>query len=345
MPPTNRPEPAAPLAIPQPDEVVAPALYESRFWIVSSRECPQGPNSFGGCPLDYYSVDCLPGEAGCRPGGRVVQRTSGEMLAANLVPGVPVCIVVHGSWVNWSDVENYGCRVRHWLRSAEPEMPLQLIYYTWPSERITLLPQVDVNVLGRRSAINAFYLSSLLYQVPVESPVSLLGHSHGTRTIAALLHLLGGGEVEGYALSAGSDRGHRLRAVLAASAIDHDWFNPRQRYDRALCRVEGLLSLHNNKDVALRLYPLRRPFSSRALSQSGLTKSDQRRLGALAEKICELDVSDSIGHSHAWPTYYSRPEIAAAISPYIFYSDIFSSDAADPLPMAVPVEVIAPRFP
>jgi hypothetical protein len=84
------------------------------------------------------------------------------------------------------------------------------------------------------------------------------------------MHLLGGGRVEGRTLCRKPKyHGHRLRAVLAAAAVDHHWLNPGKRYDRALCPLEALVNLRNRLDPALWIYPLRRPFGHLALSHSG----------------------------------------------------------------------------
>lgn len=262
--------------------------------------------------------------------------SSEAAITAELDPNIPTCIVVHGSFVDWNTLLEYGCRIHGWLRLADPNRPLQMIFYTWPSEAITYLPPIDINVLGKRSALNGIYLTRVLALVPPQSRVSLVGHSHGSRTVAAALHLLGGGAVKGFSLAPGTDVGHRIRTVLMASAIDHDWFDPGERYGLGLCRTEALLSLNNRRDFALKFYPLRRPFSARALSHCGFTDRDLRRMGGLAGRICEMEVSHIVGHGHTWQYFYNRPEIAAAISPYIYYSDESMETTAPVLQEAVP---------
>ncbi len=108
---------------------------------------------------------------------------------------------------------------------------------------------------------------------------------------------------------------------MAAAAIDHDWFNPGQRYDCGLNCTECLLNLRNSRDAALKLYPLRRPFSSRALGSSGFTRSDERKLGRRTCKLKELDVSGEIGHAHYWPEYFSRAVLAAKVRNFVHYTD------------------------
>jgi hypothetical protein len=109
--------------------------------------------------------------------------------------------------------------------------------------------------------------------------------------------------------------------VLAAAAFDHEWLNPGERYERAVCRAEGILNLQNRHDWALALYPLNRPGAGRALGRSGLTDRDERELGAWSGKVIDVDVTDTVGRKHIWPAYLNQPTIAQAIVPYVFFTD------------------------
>jgi hypothetical protein len=166
--------------------------------------------------------------------------------------------------------------------------------------------------------------------IPPESPVCFVAHSHGTRTVSAMLHLLQGGVVEGFTLRAGADAGHRLRAVFAASAIDHDWLNPGKKYGCALPRLEGLVSLRNRHDWVLGLYPLRMIGSSRALGRAGWTRRDHARLGTHTGKLQELDVSPLIGNLHVWPSYYEIRSLAVALAPFIHFTESHTHEAPQP---------------
>jgi hypothetical protein len=69
----------------------------------------------------------------------------------------------------------------------------------------------------------------------------------------------------------------------------------------------------------LTFYPLRKPFSHRALGERGLSNRDLRRLGPLSSKVAVMDVTQVVQTGHMWEHYYCRPEIAAAIEPYIYF--------------------------
>lgn len=317
---TDSPNPAsnAPSAAPLVGSVV-------KYWIVSSRGCPQKQHKCGvNCRFVCHAIteDCqsIPVEY--------------EQMLASQIPGAPTCVLVHGSFTRmqdcWPDAE---CTY-NWLRNACPQTSINFIYYTWPSEGpfailphnylTTLVPNLDFGILGHRAELNGFYVADLIGALPPTTTVSLIGHSLGARAVVSTLHLLGGGTVRGKARWNPTDGGHRIRVVLAAAAIEHDWLNPGDRFGCALNRAECLLNLRNECDLALSIYPLRRPFSSRALARTGFTPKDQRQLGERLVQVSEVDVTPLIGKAHGWPSYCRQQSIANVIAPYVFF------EAAEP---------------
>lgn len=299
----------------QPDRRVDPTdnAPPLDFWIVSSRRCPQSgepdctPDQF-----DYFHVG--PDKRAAFVDLRQFRRS--------IRPDVPVCVVVHGSYTPWSSLLRESVDVYRWIRSGAPGQPLQVVFYSWPSEPPTmLLPHVDIAVLGTRATFNGFYLAQLVQQLPENAQVSFYGHSHGARVLGAALHLLDGGEVGGYRLRA-ADRGNRrLRPVFAAAAIDHHWLNPNERFGRALNQVERGMVLFNRDDLALNIYPLRRLFSHRPLGLVGFDRLDFRLQNGRAAKLVHLDVTELIDTGHFWKNYSRRPVIARAMAPLLFFND------------------------
>lgn len=292
-----------------PDASISPG-----YWIVASHASPQDFDS--SAPRFCPNVTLYEQSAGFR-------RTSMEDLTQSIQPGIPICIFCHGSFVSWDDVLHESCETWKWLHRACPNQQVQMIYFSWPSDRPVFSPvvQLDVNRLGRRAGRNGFYMASLVQQIPSECPVCFVGHSHGTRVIASSLHLMGGGAVEDYVLAPGPYSQHRMRAVFAASAMDHNWLNPGYRYDRALSPVECILNLRNSCDAALFIYPLRHPFSGGALGYTGVTRRDSKKLSYCGQKIQELDLTENIGVAHRWPNYFSRPWLAHAMRDYLFFTE------------------------
>ncbi|MBL8817574.1 MAG: alpha/beta hydrolase [Planctomyces sp.] len=332
---------AAPFAVaPQPDAVIGtpiPAGDCCGYWIVSTHSSPQ---SFDAscppfCPRIMRYDEC---------GGH--RNADYSEMMQSIQPGIPICIVVHGSFVGWEGACIESRYTWKWLGSACPGRPFQMIYFTWPSDReITPLVQLDVAVLGRRASRNGYYLATLIQQLPPESPVCLVGHSHGTRVISSALHMMAGGEIDDVCHPCVRTTGRKIRAVYAAAAIDHDWLNPEERFGRALCTAECILNLKNSHDPALKIYPLRRPFSSRALGQAGFTSKDRREMGGWGRRAAELDVTNVIGHGHFWPEYFQRPGIARSIANYVFFPDYIVSYENHPATQSPQPAMTVPAVP
>ncbi|MDA1017599.1 MAG: alpha/beta hydrolase [Planctomycetota bacterium] len=317
-PTLDQPAETAPLAdvdsaiIPAAAPILGGTACLPDYWIVSSRHCPQRPDrECIACRLEFArrTSDCC------------LNRSTETGFRTWLKPGVPVCIVVHGSFVSSRAAIIDSHNTYRWLRSAAPNRSLQVVFFTWPSNELAIgvLPSVEVSILGKRSALNGLHLTNLLAMIPPSCPVSMIGHSHGARLVLSSLHLLGGGSVQGFKLNCDLACGRRFRAILAAAAVDHHWLNPGERYDRALCVTECLVNLRNSLDLPLMLYPLRKPFGREALARRGFTRGDAARLGASLQKVHEFDVTRQVRTGHMWPHYYRRAEIAWLLIPYIHF--------------------------
>jgi hypothetical protein len=309
-----------PAPLSAPTEAIPPAmalgttLADGQYWLVSTRRCRQeNDNRPMGCGFDYF----------LRDGSGRIHRSHNAAFEQSFRPGVPICVVVHGSFVTWDGLISDSAPLYRWIRSAAPERPLHVVFLSWPSDGpLTFVLPLDIAVLGQRSAANGFYLARLVSQLPEQSPVSFVGHSHGARLITSALHILGGGAVEEYrAVAPIAASKHRIRAVLFAAAMDHDWLDPGERYGRMLYRADAVLNLLNREDMPLGFYPLRKFNSQPALARVGLTNEDRRRLGALNQKLFEIDVTPMIRSGHLWQHYFNQPAIASAISPFVFYTD------------------------
>ena len=294
------------------------------FWVISSRSCPLGTKVVNGAGFDYLRYD----QDGTPSWGDEKQ------FHASLTKGAPVCVSVHGSFVDWGDVATDGVRTAKWLRDASPGRPLNVVVFSWKSTGpftlstapllFSALPQIDAELLGRRSAFIGLYLGRLVADLPVGHPVALIGHSHGCRTVSSALHVLGGGQVQGYVLADRPKHPRRIRAIFAAAAMDHHWLNPDQRYGRAIDVAETVVNLRNHRDTVLKIYPLRHPLSNKALANVGFTVQDRVMMGQRAKRVHELDVSGVVGSNHRWPAYYARPEIARSVVEHVYFLPVES---------------------
>lgn len=280
------------------------------YWLVSSRRAVQSihEKNMGPWHLDVY----------CSKSDGAAQLSSVADLAAQLIPGVPVCIISHGSFVTWESHCQQSFEASRTFRRASGDSPLQVICFSWPSDGpYTHIPQVDVSVRGKRAEFNGFHLATLLSYVPESCPVTVIGHSHGSRVVLSAMHLTAGGSIQGFSFTGSICPQRRVRVILAAGAMDHHWLNPGERYELALNRVECLLNLRNQNDLPLAFYPLHRPFARRAIARAGVTQRDTVQLGWNSAKIRQVDVTNRLGPDHFWPDYYRDPYIVAAMIPYL----------------------------
>ncbi|HET6423084.1 MAG TPA: hypothetical protein VFG20_05335 [Planctomycetaceae bacterium] len=302
-----QPIPSAPVI------TTVPATVGNDYWIVSSRRCRECLDCGQQCAFDVWHFDCH---------GHGVLRSLDD-LYASLVPGTPTCFMLHGSFVEWDSVLKDSVGTNTWIRSVCPDRPLHIVFYTWPSDEAPAIRFTrDVMQLGRRAERNSLYVAELISRVPDHHPICLLGHSHGARMTLATLHVLGGGEVDGTVFAGGGYHQHRIRAVLAAAAADHDWLNQGALYGRAVCRAESIVNLLSRKDLALKFYPLHRPFCTRALARIGFTDKVRQSIGPYSAKLADFDVTPFVGYGHVWAYYYQQPYIAQAISTSVFFPDV-----------------------
>ena len=280
---------------------------------VRSQECPQSPGT--NCPncnflYEYYGPDGL------------YHPIDGEAAFRILPEKVPVLILVHGSFVDFVDEPDL-LKTYEWIRDEAPDKPLLVLCYRWPSTIgcKVVLGSFAVCELAQRAEFNGFYLAQLINRIPDSNSVRLMGHSHGCRMIASAMHLLSGGKVDGTALNPTAWSNRAFRVTFFSAAMDHDWFNPRQKYEFAIHRMCWLQNHRHSCDWALLTYPLRYPGSSRALGQAGFTKKDLRLLGSQAAKIEQFDDNRDQGIrwcGHSLETYLQDLRIKPVILNNIF---------------------------
>ena len=280
------------------------------FFVVNSIHCPQKSN---GCipqckeVIHRYQQD------------RSYHPTDMNSLVASLKPGIPVCIIVHGSFVKTK--EFYTQSVNHYQRilASANDRPLHLIAVHWPSDPgLLITPIQQVRQLGNRAEYNGIYLARLITRIPPDNPVSLVGHSHGCRVIASALHLLGGGPIQGVVVENPFPQ-RRMRAVFGAGAVEQNWLNPGQRYGNAFNRIEFLLNIKNRRDSVLKLYTLTEPYRPHTLGQNGFRIQDLALINTQAGKIIEYDVSNMVGTGHMISHYAAHPQIRATYLPFVYF--------------------------
>ena len=289
-------------------------LVDDGYWIVSTRNCPDGGT-------DAIAAGCVRvlhrDPTGCLRNAELPQ------FHAALDPTRPIVFVIHGSYNYWRDVLNESRAMHAWLARSGASRPVQMVFFTWPSDGYApfALP-IEVAVLGRKSAAHSVFLAGLIRDLPPGAGLSMIGHSHGARTALAASHLLAGGQLEnGQCLGPGPLAPRTMRAVLLAAAVDHQWLNPGERYGRSLEALDRVLVFRNSRDFWLAVYPLRKPFGEPSLSGAGLSPWDRAALGPLAAKVIEFDVSRQLGAGHNLATFYRRGSLAQVAGRFAVFED------------------------
>lgn len=278
---------------------------------VRSLQCPQSAGS--NAPNCNFRFD-YPGSDGR------FHPISGDSLFRLLPPDVPVLILVHGSFVDFEE-EPELLKTFEWIRAGEPDKPLLVLCYRWPSTAgwKVILGSVAVCELAQRAEFNGFYLAQLINRVPAENPVRLMGHSHGCRMICSALHLLSGGEVDRMRLRPNEWSNRGMRAIFFSAAMDHDWLNPGRCYGLAMNRLGWLLNQTHCLDWALLTYPFRYPGSSRALGQTGFTRKDLRLLGPQAAKIQQFNGGEGVLlWGHGLKSHLKEPGVRQRVHALIY---------------------------
>ena len=290
-----------------------PTLTEN-FWIVATYSNVQlmTLDSWRNLEVGGISADAI-----------IERRRLDDLHAA--MPDRVVVIQVHGSLTYFDAALAGGLWAHAWLtlRGAMPPNAL-FIDFDWPSWRVFKSDVRDINEKGRRAYIAGLHLAQLIQTFPPGTRVCLIGQSYGGRVVLSALHLLGGGQLDSQSGDPpvrlpGARPDLRLRAIIIGAAADHDWLAPGQRFDRALFACEGLLNLHNSRDVALKLYPLlfrggQRP----SIGRRGLTAADFQALGPLAARIEQRDILDEVGPAHTLLDTIADQDVARWMAPYIW---------------------------
>lgn len=221
-----------------------------------------------------------------------------EEFLSTLDPAQPTCFFVHGNRITRSDAQSQGLSIRR--KIGNRGVPFRFVIWSWPSEKIPG-PLRDARAKASRADVEAYYLGSVLAELPSDARVTLIGYSFGARTVTGSLHLLAGGMVHGNSLGTAADSMVHPRAVLIAAAIPRVWLLPGGAHGLAPLQVEQLLLFYNPRDPALKYFPLvASPGHPAALGFEGISS---RQLGPAGSLVQQYNVAGSVGHSHSLSNY------------------------------------------
>jgi hypothetical protein len=195
-----------------------------------------------------------------------------------------------------------------------------MVIWSWPTAGKCGSNRNDVRVKAARSDVQAYYLARCLRGFDSEAQVGMIGYSLGVRMITGALEMLAGGSVAGYSLEPKDEADDGLpsmRIVLVASAIDRCWLLPGWRNGSALDVVDGALITCNSRDPVLRFYPKMYGFRGpQAVGFTGPALSCEQR-----EKVEVMNLSCSVGKSHAWRRYLCSSRLYWRLGECIFSYD------------------------
>jgi hypothetical protein len=275
-----------------------PATPAGDVWLISTRGLPY--------PCSQHGVSQQVGfqrlDESC-----FVAATREEFLAT-LDPSQTTCFFVHGNRIAPSDAYALGLSFRRKIGTGA--VPFRFVIWSWPSERIPG-PLRDARTKASRADGEAYYLGSVLAELPSNARVSLIGYSFGARTVTGSLHLLAGGMVQGNSLGTAADSMVHPRAVLIAAAMPRVWLLPGGAHGLAPLQAEQLLLFYNPRDPALKHFPLvASPGHPTALGFEGVSS---RLLGPAGSLLRQYNVAGSVGRSHSLSNYLDSAGIMATI--------------------------------
>jgi hypothetical protein len=207
-------------------------------------------------------------------------------------------IYVHGNRVSVGYDAAEGIAVYESLINARAERePVRYIIWSWPSSQIPGLIK-DYQVKAVRTNPVAWQLAWFMDQLPVETPLALMGYSFGARAVSGSMHILGGGSIGNLKLD---ERVHphrpATRVALMAAAFDADWLLPGEVHQKAITQIERMVVVTNHHDPAMKYFKLSTKIGSTdALGLKGIPQVD--KLGTASKRIQHLDVTAEVGRSH-----------------------------------------------
>ena len=333
-------------------QVRAACLHDGSgdIWLISTRRAPRmGRLDSAGKRIGYLRFQA---NGRCRGGGRWSPASRDRLL--DDARSVPTTVFIHGSRTDRNEAINGGWYIYRKMRRDAAGRPFRLVIWSWPAERTHRRLRPDAQAKMVLSDAQAYYLAIFLRRIHPTTPVCLIGHSSGARSVTGALHLLAGGQIAGRHLPVkenmdreGVSQGDtddvdtsprlQIRAVLVAAALDADWLMPGRRNGLALLQVENMLITRNNRDWVLRWYPL---IDGRGGPKAmGYTGPIGCRIWPNVELV---NLRHQVGRSHLWDNYIQCRAIRHRLAKYTFLDTpetdmmVEGDGLPEPLPLIPP---------
>jgi hypothetical protein len=227
------------------------------------------------------------------------------------------CFLVPGNYYTHAEAIRVGWYAYHRLVGQGADArPLRFVIWSWPADPVPGRRLLDARIKFGRLDEGALHLASLLDQFDRATPVSLVGSSFGGGIIVGALHLLGGGTLGPYRLTAGDRAPHHVKAVLIAAAFDNDWLMAGHKYGLAMTQMERMLLFVNPRDLPLFFY--KRLYFRRSRARA-IGREGPAGLGCVigGEKIDLFNSHAWLGHHHGVRPYFQATGLVNAMRPYL----------------------------
>jgi hypothetical protein len=225
-------------------------------------------------------------------------------------------------WVHGNTLDNDGALVgaRRVYDNVGRGVPsFRLVLWSWPAEHIKhVSPSNNIAIKWERSESQGYYLAWLVDQLDPRVPITLAGHSFGSRTVTAALQALATNYIAGHHLPPRHFVGWRpMQAALIAAGMDNNLLQPGYRHGLALTQIDRILITVNPQDRTLKVLARFSPTCSPCLGTTGIP--NMPALGEQLRKVVQVYPNTWVGKAHRFSKYANSPETAAMMRPYIFY--------------------------
>ena len=281
------------------------------FWVVNTRHAPLCKGlDLGVKQITYWK----------RENGNLVRKSLEEFLAG-VDPSLTTTIYVHGDMTNRRLALRIVDKVMNGVGRDVPAY--RMVLWSWPSQyRFGMGIRGNVLAKARWSESQGYYLAWLVDKINARTSLSLVGHSFGSRTIAAALQGLATNCIAGYDLGPRNHTAWRpIQAALVAPAFDNRWLWPGWRYGKAMSQIDHILVTRNPNDRLLRVYSDKYlPAGVRALGLTGIPQAEER-LGDQKSKWATSFNAAFAGTAHRWSRYADAPGASRRLRPHFFYEN------------------------
>ena len=181
-------------------------------------------------------------------------------------------IYVHGYSFDEHKAERTGWAYYHTMCDALPsEQRVRFVVWSWPTTAKRFRPSRDLVEKAARADVDAIFLAHFVRQATGKERVVVIGSSLGCRVVQGAMHLLGGGESDGWKLNINNQHSTPTTdAIFISPAVHDDWMYDGQYHDKAVSGVGRLLLLNNSIDPTLRRYTQVYRGRARALGLDGI---------------------------------------------------------------------------